>query len=137
MQLLTPRYNRHKSEAEIQADVYAHLILHGLDPKLEVVGYIPNEKYRNGKQKCLFDIVVFWPLNHKPICIIECKKGLGVRADSYQIHKYKMFGLPVLVCGRTGHDNTIRDAIILAWDDERNAPPSFNWGLMPPKHSRS
>lgn len=120
MKFLVPIYNRNKSEAEIQADTYSAIIRMGLDPKLEVRGYLLSGR------KCLFDIVVFWPLNHFPICIIECKKGHGVSKDNTQIERYRRFNLPVLVAGKSNQHQTLLEVLRLAEKDITNAPPSFN-----------
>lgn len=133
MQLLVPIYNKNQSEAEIQAGLYGDIRQMNLDAKLQVRGYIPNDSRR---KKCLFDIVVFWPLNHRPICIIECKKGRGVCNASTQIARYNKFGLPVLVCGKLGHTNTLKEVHRLAMKSKKDAPPSFDWCIFDESHDR-
>jgi hypothetical protein len=126
MKDLVPLYSRNRTEAEIQADIYADLKATGLEPRLEVRGYITGPPRR----KCLFDIVVFWPLNHRPLCIIECKKGNGCSKANRQIAKYKTFGLPVLVCGKRSGWTVMDDVLRLAVLNANDAPPSFNWSAI-------
>lgn len=125
MQWLEPIYSRDKSEAEVQADLYCAIKQLGLDPRLEVRGYLPEMGLRNGRRKCVFDIVVFWPLNHKPICIIECKRGVSVNSDSRQKAKYSKFELTLIYAFRNNQDQIVKQVRELAAKDWNNAPPSM------------
>jgi len=119
----TPLYSRTKTEAEIQADLYCEIKRTGLDPKMEVRGYIGDAVI---KRKCIFDIVVFWPLNHRPLCIIECKKGVSVSATSKQKAKYEQFNLPLLYCFRNNQKQVLREVVKMAQARyEDDAPPSM------------
>jgi len=119
----SPLYSRNKSEAEIQADLYCALKQTGLEPRMAVRGYIGNEKF---KRKCIFDVVVFWPLNHRPLCIIECKKGISVSSTSKQKAKYEQFNLPLLYCFRNNQKQVLREVVKMAQGQyEEDAPPSM------------
>ncbi len=119
----TPLYSRTKSEPEIQAELFCALKGTGLEPKMAVRGYIGNEQ---SKKKCIFDIVVFWPLNHRPLCIIECKKGVWVSALSTQKAKYERFNLPLIYCFRNNQKQVLREVVNLAQGRyEKDAPPSM------------
>jgi hypothetical protein len=92
-------YPKVESEAEIQATLWWLLKLRGLDCRLEVGAVL------NGKRQKL-DIVVF--RNGIPQAIVECKSWARhysqERLDrlahkSKQLRKYRMWGLPVFVCG--------------------------------------
>lgn len=131
MQFLTPIYSRTKSEAEIQCDIYCAIKASGLEPRIQVRGYIPAGSNR---RKCMFDIVVFWPLNHRPICIIECKKGNSVRRDNRQIQKYGDFGLPVLVCGKSNQVEVLKLVNHAVRHSLKDAPPSFDYNKLDAWH---
>lgn len=110
------------NEAELQAELYCRVKVAGLDPRLEVKACHP------GGALCRFDVVVFWPLNHKPICIIECKKSRSVKngcGGHRQVERYKAFGLPVLLCCRNDVEATLKRVRACAAKDFSNAPASL------------
>lgn len=124
MQYFTPIYSQRRTEAEVQADLYCAIKTFALDARLEAHGYLLNDAVR---KKCRFDIVVFWPLNHRLICIVECKKGLGMTRNSKQLERYRKFGCPVFVCGRNGQFEVLNEVLELAHSQKHLAPPSFDW----------
>ncbi len=110
------------TEAELQAELYHRVKEAGLDPRLEVKAC-----HTNGAL-CRFDVVVFWPLNHKAICIIECKKSRSVKkgcGGHRQVERYKTFGLPVLLCCRNDIEATLTRVEQCAAHDFSNAPASI------------
>lgn len=126
MQYYVPRYSRKPSEAEIQADLYAAIKKLGLEPRLQVFGYLAPNAVFPKKKRCIFDIVVFWPLNHKPLCIIECKRGLSVKRGNKQIERYERFNLPVLVSLRNNSKEVMKAVRTLARNHfETDAPKSM------------
>lgn len=128
MQLFEPIYSKDRSEAEIQADLYCAIKDLGLEPRLEVRGYLPES---NRRKKCIFDIVVFWPFNHKPLCIIECKRGVSVNRKSIQKERYSRFTALLIYCFRNNQAEVIETVKKCARDNWNDAPPSMkqeaNW----------
>lgn len=126
MEYYVPRYSRKPSEAEIQADLYAAIKKLGLEPRLQVMGYLAPNAVFPRKKRCIFDIVVFWPLNHKPLCIIECKRGRSVKRGNKQIARYERFNLPVLVSLRDNSREILKAVRKLARERyDADAPTSM------------
>lgn len=128
MKYLVPIYSRTLSEADIQSEVYHRIKSLGLEPRLEVRGYLHDDNSKNHRRKCRFDIVVFWPLNHKPLCIVECKKGSTVSKGNLQRKKYEQFGLPLVYCFKHNMDAVTEMVRSLALKNWHDAPPSLKLG---------
>jgi hypothetical protein len=107
MKTLIPLWKKKKSEAEIQCELAVELQSRGFCPRLQVPGFLEDGT------KCLFDIVIFTRLSKVPICIIECKRGTAILklmgpSAREQFERYKLFGLPVFMCGKNGIESTIK-----------------------------
>ncbi len=104
-------YPKKSSEAEIQAMLWQKLRDAGLDARLEVSGVLENKMPR-------MDIVVF--KDQIAICIIECKSWTRRYSkefwyqkmkNSKQLDKYRLFGIPVSICGTEASIPTVCDFV--------------------------
>jgi len=93
-------YPDHKTEFEIQSDVYQFLLSEGFNVRGEIserknIRLLSGNK--RGQRTCRFDIVVF-DKNNKPICIIEIKRSVKKKLPSEykQYAKYSLYNIPVI-----------------------------------------
>jgi len=124
-----PLYRLRPSEAEIQAELYCDILMMGLEPRIEVSGMIINRTGSNmGKfKKVRFDVVVFWEIDGKPICIIEVKRYRTSKHLDPQMKLYKGFNIPIINAHSWNHDEVIAEVYKNTIDRSDIAPKDFNW----------
>lgn len=76
--------NETRSEAEIQADVYACLKLLGLDVRLE---------YSTPMGR--LDVAIISDDGKRILAAVECKKHKILNFNTYQLKRYRSIGIPV------------------------------------------
>jgi hypothetical protein len=109
--MATIQYPRHRSEAEVQAEIYHAFKNAGYNPRLEVPGSWVNPAGRTIRVR--FDVVVF-TMDKRPLCVIECKKTVNPSHRQGQLAAYMQFGVPVYMGWENNLTTLVERAKVLA-----------------------